>query len=578
VRIPYLTEDGTEIAVRFRIALDGDDKFRWKAGTKAKGKLYGLSRLGRAREAGYVLLVEGESDAQTAWYRGYPAVALPGADMWDESRNAAQLEGLDAIYVLVEPDHGGETMLRWLGASALRERVRLVRLDVKDISELHLESQNSFSERLEAALQGATLWADHERVAADLRRRGDIKLCGDLARDPRILDRFGEAVEAAGLVGEGRAAKLLYLAHTSRLLPRPTSVVVKGPSAGGKSFTVETVLGFLPAEAFYELTGVSEHALAYSNEPLAHRHLVLYEAAALGNEFAAYLIRTLLSEGRLRYETVEKTPYGLEARLIERNGPTGLLLTTTAIALHPENETRLLSVNISDSAEQTREVFLALAEQEDRLAEDLAPWHALQSWLASGPAEVTIPFARELATLVPPTAVRLRRDFGVLLNLVRAHALLHQENRSRDRTGRIVATIPGDYAPVRDLIADLLAEGVEATVPATVRETVSAVAALLEEDADSVSLAVLAETLSLDKGSASRRWQEARRRGYLKNLEDKRGRKARIVLDDPLPDDVEILPSADEFAECCGVAHNTEGTPDPPPAVGDKRTPEESAS
>ena len=80
---------------------------------------------------------------------------------------------------------------------------------------------------------------------------------------------------------------------------------------------------------------MSEHALAYSEEPLAHKVLVLYEAIALRNEFVAYLVRSLLSEGRVRYETVEKTKEGLRARLIEREGPTGLLVTTTAIRLHP---------------------------------------------------------------------------------------------------------------------------------------------------------------------------------------------------------------------------------------------------
>lgn len=567
VRIPYLTESGAEDAVRFRVSLDGDDKFRWKAGTAAKGKLYGLSRLPRARELGYTLLVEGESDAQSLWFHDFPAVALPGADMWDDSRNAPQLDGLDAIYVLIEPDKGGETILGWLRNSAIRERVRLVRLEVKDVSELHVADEGRFGERLEAALQSATPWADHERVVDDLRRRAAWSACGDLAREKQILELFGIALTEVGLVGEESAAKILYLTVTTRLFSRPTSVVVKGPSAAGKSFTVETVLRFFPEEAFYALSGMSEHALAYSTEPLVHRHLVLYEASALGAEFADYLVRTLLSEGRLRYETVEKTSAGLEARLIEREGPTGLVLTTTAIALHPENETRLLSVTVSDTAEQTRGIFLALAQEDDRREDDLlAPWLALQSWLASSKAAVTLPFARALAELVPPSAVRLRRDFGALLNLVRAHALIHQENRDRDEHGRTIATVE-DYAYVRDLVADLLAEGVEVTVPPAVRETVEAVARLRgdpEDPDEGVSLSDLAKELGIDKGPASRRWQDARRRGYLKNLEQKRGRRARIVPDEPLPEDVEILPPPELLEECCRVAGNRQGVSDAP--------------
>ena len=124
---------------------------------------------------------------------------------------------------------------------------------------------------------------------------------------------------------------------------------MKGPSPGGKSFVVETTLKLFPPAAFYSLTAMSDRALAYSNEPLQHRHLVIYEAAGMASDFATYLIRSLLSEGCIRYETVEKTKDGLVSRLIEREGPTGLIVTTTSLRLHPENETRMLSLTITDT-------------------------------------------------------------------------------------------------------------------------------------------------------------------------------------------------------------------------------------
>jgi hypothetical protein len=81
-------------------------------------------------------------------------------------------------------------------------------------------------------------------------------------------------------------------------------------------------------------------------------------------------------------------------------------------------------------------------------------WHALQQWLERAEQGVTIPYAKELATKIPPLAVRLRRDFGAVLNLIKAHALLHQASRERDREGRIITTIT-DYRVVRELVADL---------------------------------------------------------------------------------------------------------------------------
>jgi len=101
------------------------------------------------------------------------------------------------------------------------------------------------------------------------------------------------------------------------------------------------------------------------------------------------------------------------------------------------------------------------------------------------------------------------------------------------------------------LVADVFAEGIEATVPGTARETVDAVVALKE-----VSLGELAAKLSLDKSVTSRRLREATARGYLVNLETRRGRPARIVLGDPMPEMVKLLPEPGELdaCRCCTVA------------------------
>src|SRR5262249_22669942 len=154
----------------------------------------------------------------------------------------------------------------------------------------------------------------------------------------------------------------------------------------------------------------SERALAYSDEPLVHRMLVFCEASGMDGDMQTYLVRTLLSEGRLRYETVEKTVSGLQTRLVEREGPTGLITTTTAISLHQENEPRLLTVTIDDTPDQTRRVLEALgaaaAGVAARAGAELGEWQALQRWLEYGERGVVIPFAQELSARVPAAAVR----------------------------------------------------------------------------------------------------------------------------------------------------------------------------
>jgi hypothetical protein len=89
---------------------------------------------------------------------------------------------------------------------------------------------------------------------------------GDLARSTDILGRLSVDLELAGLAGELRTAKIIYLAVTSRLFPWPLSVAHKGPSSAGKSFTIERALQFFPREAYFARTGMSERGLIYSSE------------------------------------------------------------------------------------------------------------------------------------------------------------------------------------------------------------------------------------------------------------------------------------------------------------------------
>jgi hypothetical protein len=546
VRIPYPDEEGQEAAIRFRVSLDGPERFRWRRGDKPLP--YGLKLLEEARKAGFVVLVEGESDCHTLWFYEIPALGIPGAGNWRDGW-ASHLDDVEKICAVIEPDRGGDSIREKLTAcKAIRKRLYLLELgEHKDPSALHLADPDRFTEWFEAALEDAKPWIELEKAEAEAASREAWQRCHKLAEGSDILGRFAEELARSGVAGESRIAKLLYLAVTSRLLEKPVSVALKGPSSGGKSYVLERVLSFFPKDAYYALTAMSDRTLAYSEEPIKHRFLVIYEAAGMSGEFATYLMRSLLSEGCVRYETVEKTSEGIKPRLIEREGPTGLIVTTTAINLHRENETRLLSITVTDTREQTRAVMASLAEEAGEVELNLEVWHALQVWLESTEHRVWIPYAKKLAELIPPVAVRLRRDFGAVLNLIRAHALLHQATRERDAEGRIVATIDEDYAAVRKLVADLVSDGIEATVPATVRETVEAVQRLREvSKGDWVTVADLARDLKLDRSAVSRRVRNAKDRGYLRDLEENQRKPSRLVPGDDLPDDSQILPKLED--------------------------------
>lgn len=573
IRIPYLDETGQEISVRFRTALEkteeGDNRFKWKKGSKLYP--YGLWRLNDTRKKGYIILIEGESDCHTLWQSREPALGIPGASTWKEEW-AEYLEGIPRIYTRIEPDAAGESLLEKLGESKIRDRLYLIDLDdTKDPSELYLKDPEHFFKNWQKAISEAVPWIEKEKLKIAAKRRKAWELCQDIAWSANILDCFIRLLRQKGVVGEENTAKLLYLAFTSRILEKPVSFAVKGPSSSGKSFVVEKVLKFFPKSAYYELTAMSERALAYSNESFRHRFIVIFEAAGLKSEFAQYLMRSLMSEGLIRYELVEKTSNGIRARIITKEGPTGFITTTTKIHLHPENETRFFSVQATDTAEQTKAIFKEIAEdKKDNI--DLNSWYALQEWIEYGENRVKIYYAEVLAELIPPKAVRLRRDFGAMIRLIKTHALLHQANRERDAQNRIIATLD-DYKVVRELIKGPISEGVEATVRETVRETVEVVRKLIIDKAEkgeaiSVTIKELSTYLKLDRSAVTRRVDNALCMGYLQNLEDKKGRAVRLILSDPLPEEEEILPHPDIINkkwEVCRCAKNQKGIYNTPP-------------
>jgi len=212
----------------------------------------------------------------------------------------------------------------------------------------------------------------------------------------------------------------------------------------------------------------------------------------------------------------------------------------------------MLSILIRDDSQQTGQILEGLAKKftgGSADLPDLSRWHAMQNWLewAAG-REVVIPYASYLAHNTSTRAVRMRRDFEKLLCLLQVIAILYQCQREKDEHGRIIATAE-DYAIVYDLVYDTLNEASEASVPPTVRGIVRAAEKLLAGKLENVSVSYhqLEEVLHLDNSAVSRRVKSAINLGYLENLEDKKGKPARIILGEKMPDDVAVLPHPDEI-------------------------------
>jgi Primase C terminal 2 (PriCT-2) len=234
----------------------------------------------------------------------------------------------------------------------------------------------------------------------------------DIIACPDVLDLFAKSI-AHMLAGEERSAQLLYLCATSRLFAKPMNVVIRGLSAIGKSHLRDRVFDYIPPEDIVHFTALSEKALLYLPDSLAHKILSMAEAVgAKEHDLQDYLIREIISAGRITYLVPVRGEPGelatTQKKVIE--GPIQFVTSTTRARLHNEVETRVVGMETDDTEAQTRRVVQKVAEIEGGLVEgagDLAEWLDFQRWLALGERQVVVPYVRTLASQGCTHAARL---------------------------------------------------------------------------------------------------------------------------------------------------------------------------
>ena len=155
VKMPYFDSKGKNVSLRLRVSTDGELKVRSQRG--AEVRLYGIWKLEEAVSEKVLVIVEGESDAQTLWYHSIPAVGIPGAQqvnvVMPDLATFLSREKEVTVFVIQEPDHGGQDFIRHFGKSQFRDRIRVIRLDgFKDPSEMHCNVPSKFLARWQKAV------------------------------------------------------------------------------------------------------------------------------------------------------------------------------------------------------------------------------------------------------------------------------------------------------------------------------------------------------------------------------------------------------------------------------------------
>lgn len=380
------------------------------------------------------------------------------------------------------------------------------------------------------------------------RERG---LADELSARGHVLGELETAADLAGHAGDAVVVKFVYLVAASRFFDRPANLAVIAASSAGKSHAVGMGLRALPAEAFYEMSAASDKALIYSDEPIKHRVLVMAEAAGISGGVMAYTLRTLLSEGVIRYEVTDFDKRGTDT--ITREGPTGLIVTSTK-PLETELGTRIHHHHVAETVEQTHAVLRVIAGAAAGRREPdggFRSLEALQRRLEDlRDVKVVVPFAEAVVDCMETSPMRMRRDFTTVMTFIKAHALLHYGARRTDEHGVLQATI-ADYAAVHELMAVSLAELAQTALGEHLVHTVVTVGDILEEQgavgSRDVRVPELAARLGLDESSVRRRVMKLVDAGYLNDFGGGRGGTPhRLTIGAPLPADRAVLPSPSE--------------------------------
>ena len=279
---------------------------------------------------------------------------------------------------------------------------------------------------------------------------------------PNILKLLDASLKSIYFAGDTSNAKLLFLASLTRFSNKPVSVLIKGASGSGKSELMNTILSFIPEKDKEVFTGISEKSISYMEEnALRHKVLAIQEFSGLNNPSGNTILRSLLSEGKIRRQVTitgakDNNFCNQDSKV---NGPVSLFMTTTEKSIHPEDENRMISITVDQSTEQKRQVLLVKADAFNGVIvseEVVREMQDISLTFQKTLKKVKIPYIKKIAMSMDTNFDQVLRHFDKILSLIEAHTLLHQENRVKEN--EMVVANEEDYKVVCSLLEPILSD------------------------------------------------------------------------------------------------------------------------
>jgi DNA primase len=362
------------------------------------------------------------------------------------------IDGIPANFVKAQPIIKADIMPLLLG---LDESIRAHYLD--KICKTASTSKTALKADLAEVKRNAATQKDEDKqsnIDPAIQSRAE-----DISKNPALIRKRIEAANKSGVVGEKKVIAMYFAALDSRLLPEdtasPNALAIKnaGHHGSGKSFTMKKCLELYPRDCYHLITSGSAKSLYYLPKGLKNRALIVAEAFqfqasnAADSEFV-YVVRSLLSEGRVSYQVPQKDDDG-KFITVEKclDGPTSFITTTIIDKLEPQLEDRLFTIHPDESMEQTRSIMTLTARIKDGSFEGIdkatkLAWRHFHSLLK--PVDVVIPFAGQIADYLQQDEklpIAARRAFNRSMAIIQTVVCAYQFQRKQDNKGRFIAEI-----------------------------------------------------------------------------------------------------------------------------------------
>jgi hypothetical protein len=287
-------------------------------------------------------------------------------------------------------------------------------------------------------------------------------LVDNLLESKNILDRFVKEINKK-VEGEQDTIKAIFLHLMCSYVKNTVSlphVFVNSESSSGKSYICKKITEIFPRGKVEYRTKISPEAFTYWHnskyeEEWTWEGKICYLEDVRDDIINSPTFKVMASEG-----SKATVVYKQRAIDIEIRGHPIMIVTSASAIPNSEIINRFSIVNLDETPEQTNRI--KVKQVEEAIMGNYEDYNPIFKQVLSElmRCEVRLPeWLTKIVNYFPDDVLRIRRDFPRFLDLMKASAALHQQQREFDPLTKIVFADEKDYETARNVMEKLDTSG-----------------------------------------------------------------------------------------------------------------------